>query len=103
IKIGEERVVSFFQHDRGVQARGDAPGKRRLADADRSFDGDVLKRHEMRRCYHRRMRAHGARLTARGRLSLSPKPLALSLLVFAAACASAPPNPVAVKPPVVTW
>src|SRR5438132_863831 len=44
----------------------------------------------MRRCYHRRMKAHGA---------------GLSLLLSAAACASAPSNPppAAVKPPVVAW
>ena len=44
----------------------------------------------MRRCYHRRMKAQGS---------------VLSLLLFAAACASAPSNTpaAAVKPPVVTW
>ena len=50
-------------------------------------------------------RAHGFRLKAYGNRFLSLKPVALSLLVFTAACASAPPTQTAaaVKPPVVTW
>ena len=45
IEVCEERVVGFFQHDRGIETGSDAPGKGGLADTDRSFDGDVLKGH----------------------------------------------------------
>jgi HEAT repeat protein len=46
----------------------------------------------------------GSRLQWYERSFLSLKPVALSLLLFTSACASAPPAaPVAVKPPVITW
>jgi cyclophilin family peptidyl-prolyl cis-trans isomerase/HEAT repeat protein len=49
--------------------------------------------------------AQGSRLKAYGSCSSSLKPAVLSLLVFTAACASAPTTQpaAAVKPPVVTW
>ena len=49
--------------------------------------------------------AQGSRLKIYARSSLSLTPKALSLLLFASACASAPPAiaPTTVKPPVVTW
>jgi cyclophilin family peptidyl-prolyl cis-trans isomerase/HEAT repeat protein len=48
--------------------------------------------------------AQGSRLKAYGSCSLSLKPAVLSLLLFAGACASAPPSQTAaIKPPVVTW
>ncbi len=51
------------------------------------------------------IKAHGVRLKGYARFFLSLKPGVLSLLLFASACASAPPAPTAatVKPPVVTW
>src|SRR5689334_9093062 len=58
------------------------------------------------RCYHRLMNeAQGWWLMANGRYGLSLKTLALGLLVFTCACASAPPTATApsVRPPVVTW
>src|SRR5512138_1118552 len=58
------------------------------------------------RCYHRPMNeAQGSRLQADGRYGSSLKPLALGLLLFSAACASAPPAAptTPVKPPVITW
>jgi cyclophilin family peptidyl-prolyl cis-trans isomerase/HEAT repeat protein len=49
--------------------------------------------------------AQGSRLQADGRYGSSLKPLALGLLLFSAACASAPPAAptTPVKPPVITW
>ena len=49
--------------------------------------------------------AQGSWLKGYARSFLSLKPGALSLLLFASACASAPPaaNPPSVRPPVVTW
>src|SRR6185369_16840083 len=59
------------------------------------------------RCYHRLMyEAQGSWLKGYARSFLSLKPGALSLLLFAGACASAPPvanPPSSVRPPVVTW
>src|SRR5262245_35389709 len=58
------------------------------------------------RCYHRLMyEARGSWLKGYARSFLSLKPGALSLILFASACASAPPAPnvSTVKPPVVTW
>src|SRR5262245_39605730 len=58
------------------------------------------------RCYHRLMtEAQGSWLKAYERYGLSLKPLALSLLLFTSACASAPPAATtpSVKPPVITW
>src|SRR5262245_66321820 len=58
------------------------------------------------RCYHRLMlKALGLRLKIHARFCLSLKPVALSLLLFTSACASAPPaaSPTTVTPPVVTW
>src|SRR5215470_10606233 len=59
------------------------------------------------RCYHRRMlKAQGSMLKTYACSSLSLRCVALSLLVFTSACASAPPapTPVAVTPPPpVTW
>src|SRR5262245_24382642 len=58
------------------------------------------------RCYHRRMNeAHGSWLKGYARSCLSLKLLALSVLVFTSACASAPPaaTPPSVRPPVITW
>jgi len=49
--------------------------------------------------------AQGSWLKAFGRYGLSLKPLALGLLVFTSACASAPPAATtpSVRPPVITW
>ena len=48
--------------------------------------------------------AQGSRLKAYGSCCLSLKPAVLGLLLFASACASAPPSQTAaVKPPVVPW
>jgi len=50
-------------------------------------------------------KAQGSWLKGDARFFLSLKPGALSLILFASACASAPPTPnaAAVKPPVVSW
>src|SRR4030095_17267259 len=58
------------------------------------------------RCYHRRMHeTEGSRLKMYARYCLSLRLIALSLFLFASACASAPPAPNAatVKPPLITW
>src|SRR4030095_2460826 len=58
------------------------------------------------RCYHRRMcEAQGSRLKTYARYCLSLRLVAVSLLLFASACASAPPAPntATVKPPLITW
>src|SRR4030095_8998226 len=58
------------------------------------------------RCYHRRMsEAQGLRLKTYARYCLSLRLVALGLLLFASACASAPPAPsvASVKPPIITW
>jgi len=46
VEVGQERIVGFFQHGCGIESARDSLGKRRFADTDRSFDSDVLKRHE---------------------------------------------------------
>ena len=46
VEVGEEWIVGFLEHGRGIKTICDPLGKRRLADTNRSFDSDVLKRHE---------------------------------------------------------
>src|SRR5678816_1165716 len=46
VEVGEERIVGLFQHGCGIKTVCDPLRKRRLADTNRSFDSDVLKRHE---------------------------------------------------------
>src|SRR6188474_1116027 len=58
------------------------------------------------RCYHRRMnKAQGSWLKGYARFFLSLRPGAFGLLLFASACASAPPAPNAatVRLPAITW
>jgi cyclophilin family peptidyl-prolyl cis-trans isomerase/HEAT repeat protein len=51
------------------------------------------------------LKAQGSRLKTYARCFLSLKPVALSLIVFTSACASAPPaaTTASVKPPVISW
>jgi len=43
VEVREERIFLLLEDDRGVEARRQTIGERRLADTDRSVDGDVLK------------------------------------------------------------
>src|SRR5678816_738723 len=46
VEVGEERIVGLFQHGCGIKTVCDPLRKRRLAETNRSFDSEVLKRHE---------------------------------------------------------
>ena len=43
IEVGEERILGFFQHHRGVEARAEPLGENGFACADRTFNRDVAE------------------------------------------------------------
>ena len=41
VEVGEKRIVGLVEHDRRIEPRAEPVGQRRLAHAQRTFDGDV--------------------------------------------------------------
>ena len=95
VEVREERILRLLEHVGGIERVASRSASERLADADRSFDRDVLKRHE--RGAGRSPR--GCMLSSRSRCTLAIgmrhaaiclTPLAMCLALITAACASAP-------------
>ena len=43
VEVGDEGIVGLLEDDRRVEARAEARGQRRFADADGAFDRDMAK------------------------------------------------------------